>query len=416
MNFSIVAKVDQPLVAVFMVTYNHEKYLDKAIQSVINQRADFKFQLFIGEDKSTDSSITICRKYEEEFPEIVHVISSDTNIGIYRNAGRVFEACIASGAKYIALLEGDDYWCSPDKLQRQVTILESDSAIAGSYHNTQFLYSNGEFKTMKKALPETLELKDVVSKYAPFHTSSFVFRSVHFCRPEWFKKIDSVDLAMYAWHAQFGRLVGINEVMSVYRIHGTSLTASSEHRDFFDDRRVILHRMMRGKINHQLFGQYNDLIQFHQPKASGKWKESLKHAVAFCCSAECEMSNELKFFRMALDAEVVNFQLACPNKWVVHDRYFSMFSLVKNWNRFQWKRAMKAAIQRAPDTIVFTEKSDYQLFKKKMGAMKVKVILLFPLSSEQINEDLKTYPEVISKDWKTMNVEQRREFELNWNR
>lgn len=407
---------EAPVLAIYMITYNHEDYIDQAIASVMSQNTHFSFRLIVGDDGSKDGTFEKCLQWKEKFPDKIDVLSSTKNQGVFNNAGRVFEACIASGAKYIALLEGDDYWCSPDKLERQVTILESDSTIAGSYHNTQFLYSDGVFKTMKKALPETLELKDVVSKYAPFHTSSFVFRSEHFCRPEWFKKIDSVDLAMYAWHAQFGRLVGINEVMSVYRIHGTSLTASSEHRDFFDDRRVILHRMMQGKINHHLFGQYNDLIQFHQPKASGKWMESLKHAVAFCCSAECEMSNELKFLRMALDAEVVNFQFSSPNKWVVHDRYFSMFSLFRSWNRFQWKRAMKAAIQRAPDTIVFTEKSDYQLFKKKMGAMKVKVILLFPLTSEQINEELKTYPEVISKDWKTMNVEQRREFELNWNR
>ena len=319
MNFSIVTKVDQPLVAVFMVTYNHEKYLDQAIQSVINQRADFKFKLFIGEDKSTDSSITICRKYEKEFPEIVHVISSDTNIGIYRNAGRVFEACIASGAKYIALLEGDDYWISNDKLQRQIEYLEQHDDCAGSYHNTDFLYKNGARKSMFKRLPDLMQLDDVISKYSPFHTTSFVFRAKHFCRPTWFKEIHSVDLAMYMWHAQFGYFKGFNETWSLYRIHDSGMTAGKDHNEYFHQKRLMLYQMMNGKIVQPFNDKLNDLIQYHLSQMGSLKAKEMKKILFF----DTKEDFESQILKMSIEAEILPFQLTNGSCNV----FFSSFKL-----------------------------------------------------------------------------------------
>ncbi len=319
----------KPLVAVFMVTYNHEKYLDQAIQSVINQRADFKFKLFIGEDKSTDSSITICRKYEKEFPEIVHVISSDTNIGIYRNAGRVFEACIASGAKYIALLEGDDYWISNDKLQRQIEYLEQHDDCAGSYHNTDFLYKNGARKSMFKRLPDLMQLDDVISKYSPFHTTSFVFRAKHFCRPTWFKEIHSVDLAMYMWHAQFGYFKGFNETWSLYRIHDSGMTAGKDHNEYFHQKRLMLYQMMNGKIVQPFNDKLNDLIQYHLSQMGSLKAKEMKKILFF----DTKEDFESQILKMNIEAEILPFHL----KNGIYNGFFSSFKLtsIKWFNAIQ---------------------------------------------------------------------------------
>ena len=92
-----------PLVAVFMVTYNHEKYIGQAIKSVLMQRTTFPIKLFIGEDCSTDQTASICLKYKQENPEALEILLNKQNIGPIKNAMQIYSACFSSGAKYIAM-------------------------------------------------------------------------------------------------------------------------------------------------------------------------------------------------------------------------------------------------------------------------------------------------------------------------
>ncbi|MEN9395309.1 MAG: hypothetical protein RL362_1530 [Bacteroidota bacterium] len=405
----------KPLLAVFMVTYNHENYVEQAILSVVQQKVNFKIQLFIGEDKSTDGTLEICKRLQSEYPNIIQVLTAPSNIGVYANASNVFEACINSGAKYIALLEGDDYWSNPNKLQSQVDILESDDNIAGSYHNTEFLYKDGERKPMKKSLPLVLELKDVISKYAPFHTSSFVFRAKDFCRPSWFQKIDSVDLAMYVWHAQFGRFEGINEVMSTYRIHSSSLTASESHKNYFHDKRVILHRMMQGKISHQYFEKYRDLIRFHEAQAYGHWKKELKYSIALFSSNANKVSDDIKMLRMKLDAEIVNCEISNSGELQFLDSRIKLFKHLGIWNKFRWKMELKGKVSTVPKTLIFIEESDFLKFLNSIQSFAAKVILLFPIDQELLVRVKNKFADINTLDWASMDLLAREKFVQNWN-
>jgi glycosyltransferase involved in cell wall biosynthesis len=112
-----------PLVSVAMVTYNHEKYIDQAIQGVLNQQTEFPFELVIGEDCSLDDTRRIVLDYQQRFPHRVRAIISSTNVGGPQNVLRVQQAC---QGKYIAFCEGDDYWHNPQKLQVQVGFLEAN--------------------------------------------------------------------------------------------------------------------------------------------------------------------------------------------------------------------------------------------------------------------------------------------------
>lgn len=94
-----------PLVAVFMVTYNHSSFIARAIESVLSQNTTFSFQLFIGEDASTDDTSELCRHYADQFPDKVKLFCREKNIGVFENANLLFQACLSSGAKYIAMLE-----------------------------------------------------------------------------------------------------------------------------------------------------------------------------------------------------------------------------------------------------------------------------------------------------------------------
>lgn len=114
----------QPTVSVCMITYNHERYIKQAIESILMQETTFLVELVIGEDHSNDNTRQICEKYASEFPHIIRLLHSDINLGMERNFLRTLESC---RGKYIALCEGDDYWTYSQKLQRQVEFLEKKS-------------------------------------------------------------------------------------------------------------------------------------------------------------------------------------------------------------------------------------------------------------------------------------------------
>ena len=109
------------LVSVLMLAYNHEQYIKKAIKSVIEQKTNFIFELVIGEDCSDDATLRIILEYAKQYPSLIKVVQSDANVGMVRNFYRSFVAC---SGKYVAFCEGDDWWHSSDKLQKQVEYME----------------------------------------------------------------------------------------------------------------------------------------------------------------------------------------------------------------------------------------------------------------------------------------------------
>jgi len=115
--------MDNPLVSVMMVTYNHEHYISQAIEGVLMQITSFRIELVIGEDCSTDSTRKICEKYKNQYPQLIRLLTTDHNLGMVQNGNRTLQACTG---KYIALNDGDDYWTDPYKLQKQVDFLESN--------------------------------------------------------------------------------------------------------------------------------------------------------------------------------------------------------------------------------------------------------------------------------------------------
>jgi len=113
----------KPFVSVGMITYNHEDYIGRAIEHVAGQETSFPIELIIGEDCSTDRTREIVFEYQRKYPDLIRIITSESNVGMRRNGLRTYEA---ARGKYIAFCEGDDYWHHPRKLQTQVDFLESN--------------------------------------------------------------------------------------------------------------------------------------------------------------------------------------------------------------------------------------------------------------------------------------------------
>ena len=157
---------EKPVVSVVMMTRNHECFITKAVESVIEQQCDFPMELLIGEDFSTDDTRTLCEGLQTQYPHLIRLLVASANVGITSNFLRLVSC--AKG-KYIALLEGDDYWVLPEKLQKQVAIMEThpDYSWCGAKTlNRTFWVEEKYYYT----------LEDTLRRYI-LHTSSIMFRS-----------------------------------------------------------------------------------------------------------------------------------------------------------------------------------------------------------------------------------------------
>ena len=120
-----------PLVSIVCITYNHEPYLRQTLDSFLMQKTSFAYEIVLAEDCSTDGTRKICKEYAAKYPEKIHYIYRDHNVGYNENE---YEAMCAAKGKYIAYCEGDDYWTIPDKLQKQVDFLETHPDYSVCWH------------------------------------------------------------------------------------------------------------------------------------------------------------------------------------------------------------------------------------------------------------------------------------------
>lgn len=141
------------LVAIKCLVFNHEPYLRDCLEGFAMQQTDFQFVAIVHDDASTDHSADIIREYAAKYPDIILPIYETENQYSKQDGslGRIMNAAIdATGAKYIALCEGDDYWTDPHKLQKQVDILESDNTLMAVVTDTSVVDYNGNVITPKR--------------------------------------------------------------------------------------------------------------------------------------------------------------------------------------------------------------------------------------------------------------------------
>ena len=170
--------MEMPLVSVCMTTYNHEPYIAEAIESVLAQQTSFGVELVVGEDCSTDRTAAICREYAAKYPDRIRLVTSPENVGWRANYRRTFEAC---RGKYVAYLDGDDWWCDPRKLQMQADLLESAPSCGCAYARQQLLPEHRPHRTRSRgalyrlrppacrltiANCATLARRDLIARYA----------------------------------------------------------------------------------------------------------------------------------------------------------------------------------------------------------------------------------------------------------
>lgn len=229
-----------PLVSVKMMTYNHAPFIAQAIEGVLQQKTNFPFELVIGEDCSTDGTPEIVFHYQENYPDVIRVITSEQNVGMHKNGRRIRKAC---RGKYIAFCEGDDYWHDPYKLQKQADYMESHpecgmvSADIDVYYNNlnkfkrsfnynngfqsitnltveQVLWGNGEFAIWTCTVMARRKLYEQVIESDPYLHQN--------------EKLPLGDLQAWAELSMISEVTYIPETMATYRVLDESASRSKD--------------------------------------------------------------------------------------------------------------------------------------------------------------------------------------------
>lgn len=129
-----------PTLDIVMPAYNHGKFIEEAIESVLMQKTQYSYRLKIGEDCSTDSTRKIVMDYYKMHPDKIELFLWKENVGAEKNVVELFGAC---RGEYVIVLEGDDYWTDPHKLEKQISFLEKHKEYIGTSHNVRCVDKNG---------------------------------------------------------------------------------------------------------------------------------------------------------------------------------------------------------------------------------------------------------------------------------
>ncbi len=212
---------DQPVkVSVAFITYNHETFIRQALDSVLMQKTDFPFEIVIGEDCSTDKTREIIQSYQTKYPEKIKLVTSSSNVGPMPNVVRTYKAC---KGKYIAILEGDDYWIDPLKLQKQVDLLEAHPEFSMCFTDRSVVDEKGEL-LKESSVPEKhkrdLEAQNIIGGFTP-PTQTVVFKRSYLSDDilKGLIKVFNGDTFLFSLLSVKTKVSYIDQVTAAYRIN-----------------------------------------------------------------------------------------------------------------------------------------------------------------------------------------------------
>lgn len=228
-------EVGQPFVSVMVITYNHEQYIRKALDSILMQECDFSIEINVIDDASTDDTQAIVREYSQRFPGIVNCYFNPINAGHVATQLNTIRGFQTLRGRYFALLEGDDYWTDASKLAKQVAFLERHADFVACAHQTLKVFDDGSrppehFLPFKAFGRNTAEMYDLISMAGVFHLSSIVYRNVFRQTPPacLYDEV-SCEVTINMVYGMFGKFYCLDDYMSVYRVHDGGVFSGRAH-------------------------------------------------------------------------------------------------------------------------------------------------------------------------------------------
>lgn len=221
----------KPLVTVCVTAYNHAPYIAQALESILAQRTSFGVEIVVGDDCSTDSTAEICRRYAEQYPERVRLLEAERNMGMRANYRRTIEA---ARGRYIAICDGDDFWCDEEKLERQVEVLESDAEVGLCYsHSKRFYEGAGEEWIYPRGQMYCdfgrLLFENTVDNVTALARRDLVLQYYAEVCPEQHPEWRTDDQPMWLWVAAKSKVVALERVTATHRLLRESQSQSQNY-------------------------------------------------------------------------------------------------------------------------------------------------------------------------------------------
>lgn len=206
-------------VSVCLLVFNHQDYLAQAIESVVNQKTDFQYELIVGDDHSTDKSRQIIEYYYKKYPSLIKPVYRNKNIGMFDNFYFLWKQ---ANGKYIAILEGDDYWSDSYKLAKQVDLLEKNTELTGCFGKVKIWdQDSGKYigQIPRDKTRHRVNLEDILTTNIVATCSVMYRRGIVIKWPSRLKQLDMVDYPLHILHLIQGDFGYIEDVLAVYRKH-----------------------------------------------------------------------------------------------------------------------------------------------------------------------------------------------------
>jgi sugar O-acyltransferase (sialic acid O-acetyltransferase NeuD family) len=212
--------------SIIIPCYNFEKYIEQAIDSTLSQYTDFDIEVIVGDDKSTDNSYELIKKYDGK---IIHY-RNDENLGPYNNIKKMLE--IANG-KYISYLDGDDYFIDTLKSQKQVDFLESNPDY--SMHSTGCFYGNEDGSQTEVQIHPLME-EVTTNELVNTNLVGFgrTFRNYRKIIKEWMKETYYLDWSFNVELSLMGKIKCENWPSGIYRITGCGMITSKTNEEIYN--------------------------------------------------------------------------------------------------------------------------------------------------------------------------------------
>lgn len=216
----------EPLVSVLIWTFNQRQFIRECVDSVLAQQTKFPFEILISDDCSTDGTAEIVREYQCRHPDKIRLFLAERNLWrVLPGLSTTLMVPVlhrASRGKYLALLEGDDYWTDPNKLQTQTEFLDTHPECSLCFHDAMVYYEDGSYTPQRFLSPELRcdrTTESLLDRYM-IATLATVVRAD--CFPDldrWPAELDLCDWTLAVLVSTRGRVSYIDEVMGVYRRH-----------------------------------------------------------------------------------------------------------------------------------------------------------------------------------------------------
>ena len=261
------------MLSVLMITYNQEKFIAQALDSVLMQEVDFAYEIVIGDDCSSDSTRSILLDYQQKFPDRIRLLLPEKNQGAMRNFVSVLKAC---QGEYVATLEGDDFWTCPYKMQNQVDFLASQPDFVMCFTNSLIVDEDGttiKEDRLDKDRRKHLSQVEILSGLVP-PTNTVVFRNkVIKVVPDVYLSCINGDILFFSSLTGYGDAGYIDRHTASYRVHegGIWSKKSEEYmkKNTLKTRLALLHTFAsdyRSILLPQVQWSYLDLMRYYIEK------------------------------------------------------------------------------------------------------------------------------------------------------